>query len=326
MFFGLGLLAITNCASFQTPTVLIAPSITLEASATVAPTPIMSSQTPTIQVIPSATIATIAIIPTLDADQAYVFLQNLMKENSDCQLPCWTNIKPGTTSNTDAETLLQPLSTLILGGISYKYKDKEFSPPIAGGRDFFFDDVKIRFNFGWASEQTKNTVELLMISADALNNNLEWAYSAGSYSHLFESYNLHNILSQYGMPTQVWTIAEVYYFGNDTPNSNLSEEFNLLIFYDKGILIHYRMPLKRLAGARGKACPSEAFFDMMLVPPGTSQFYQGMMFSSITDSPSSSPYMPIEKSTQMTFDEFYQSFKNSNSPCFEIPLTIWPQH
>ncbi|HEX6269473.1 MAG TPA: hypothetical protein VFZ43_04510, partial [Anaerolineales bacterium] len=141
----------------------------------------------------------------------------------------------------------------------------------------------------------------------------------------FEPYNLHNILSQYGIPYQVWTIADVYYFGNDQPNPTLPEEFRLLLFYDQGIFVQYTMPLTRLEGAKGKACPSEAFFDLGLVAQDTSQFYQMMWFAFATGSQDFTYYMPVEKATQMTFDEFYQSFKESNTPCFEIPLTIWPK-
>lgn len=325
LYFGCLLLLIIGCVPSQTPTILITPSNSTEVIVAFTSTMASPSLTPTAIVIPSATIATVAVVPTLKPDQAYSLLERIIEGSPSCQLPCWAGIKPGVTTNAEAETLIQPLSILIYGGPFYQYKDKEFSGP-AGGRDLFFEDTEIDFVFGWDTERGKYTVELLVVSANALNQNSERMYGSEPYNQLFENYSLHNIISQHGIPSQVWTIAEVYYDGDEEPNPSLSEEFELLVVYDKGILIHYTMPLKRMGDGKGKACPSEAFFNMMLVPPGTSRFYQGMMFPSDANLQDSSPYKLIEESTQMTFDEFYESFKESNSPCFEIPLTIWPKH
>lgn len=326
--YGFLLLAISGCSPPQTPTGFATPSIPSDTTATVTftPAPVTVSQTPTVVVAPLATIATVAVVPTLNADQAYGFLQNLIEGNPDCLLPCWGGVNPGVTSNTEAEIQLQPLSVLIYGGSIYPYRDREFLGPVSGGRELFFEGTKIDFVFGWSTQRGKNTVDLLILNANALNKDSEWAYGFKPYNQLFENYSLHNVLSQHGIPTQVWTIAEVYYDGDEEANPSLPEEFNLLLFYDKGILIRYTMPLIRNGDGKGKACPSDAFFNMMLVPSGTSRFYQGMLFSSITGSQDSSPYMPIEKSTQMTFDEFNQAFMESNSPCFETPLSIWPKH
>jgi hypothetical protein len=319
------LLVIVGCGPSQTPTILITPSVSPERpiAATSTPIAIISGQTPTALVVPSATIATIAVMPTLDMDHSNNFLQKVLEGNSTCMLPCWAGLMPGVASNTQAETMLQPLSVLIYGGPFYPFKGKQLSGA-GGSRIFLFNDTKIRFRFGWYSELDKDTVEMLRINADALKNE-EWTHGDESYNQLFESYNLHNILSQYGVPSQVWTIAEVYYDGNEEPNPSLSEEFDLLLFYDKGIFIKYTMPLHRIGDDNGRACPSEAFFDLGLVAPETADFYQEMWFSVVTGSQDFTNYKLIESSTQMTFDEFYQVFTESNNTCFEIPLTIWPK-
>jgi hypothetical protein len=214
---------------------------------------------------------------------------------------------------------------LTYGGSYYNYNNKEFSGPTAGGKDLFFSSTKIDFVFGWSSDRGENIIELLFIKTNAIEESLGWVYDSEPYHQLFEKYNLHNIISTYGYPSEIWTIAEVYDYGDEIVHPN-REEFNLLLVYDKGILINYTMPLNRIGGAKGKACPSEAFFDMILVPSGMGQFYRGMLFISVTDSQDSSPYKPIDESTQMTLDEFNQAFKESNTACFETPLSIWPPH
>lgn len=322
--FGFLLLAIVGCSPPRTQTVPTTFPTETVTTALFTLTPPIASQTSTALIIPSATIATVAVAPTLETDQAYRLLQQVIAGSSNCKLPCWAEIQPGVTTKTEAESLVQPLSILIYGGPFYPYRGKHFSGG-GGSRHFLFGDTELRFRFGWYSEQDQDTVEMLRINADALQENSRRVYGAEPYKQLFEPYNLHNILSQYGIPYQVWTIADVYYFGNDQPNPTLPEEFRLLLFYDQGIFVQYTMPLTRLEGAKGKACPSEAFFDLGLVAQDTSQFYQMMWFAFATGSQDFTYYMPVEKATQMTFDEFYQSFKESNTPCFEIPLTIWPK-
>jgi hypothetical protein len=52
----------------------------------------------------TATLATVAVMPTMDTDQAYVFLESLIPGNPNCLLPCWGGIEPGVTSNEEAVT------------------------------------------------------------------------------------------------------------------------------------------------------------------------------------------------------------------------------
>jgi len=319
------LLIIISCDPSPTTPDLMMPDIHTETAANFTSTPTLPSQTPTALVIPSATIATVAVVPTLESEKTVDLLHHIFEGSPDCQLPCWAGIKPGLTTNAEAERLLQPLSVLIYGGPFYSYKEKELSGS-GGGRNFFFGDTRIRFDFDWVTERDKDIVEMIEISADALNQNSEWIYGAQPYNQLFEEYNLHNILLRNGIPSQVWTIAEVYNYGNDRPHPN-PEEFDILLFYDQGIFIKYTMPLKRgNIENRGEACPSEAFFNLGLVAPGSSTFYQGLWFSGTTGSNDFSYYKPIEQATQMTLDEFYKAFKEPNNPCFDVPLDIWSEH
>lgn len=315
---GFSLLTITGCGSSQHPLSSAIPSVTIVAKQTFTPTSIIASQKPT------ATVRATTIVPTLESDKASKLLRSFVEGGLECMLPCWAGINPGVTSYTEAETLVNSFSVLIYGGPPHLYKANVFLGA-AGGRNFLFGETNIRFNFSWMYNKDRGTVEMLRIGADALNRNSERLYGDESYDQLFKVYNIHGILSKYGIPSKVLTFAEVYNYGNDNPSPN-PEEFQLLLLYDKGIFIEYTMPLKRIGSNKGKACPSEAFFNMGVVASEASQFYQEMWLSYTTGSRDFSYYLPIEKSTQMTLDEFYRVFEVSNNPCFEIPLTIWPNH
>jgi hypothetical protein len=287
--------------------------------------PASVSQTPT-------HVALTAIVPTLESDKVYDVLKNLIQGSADCKLPCWGGINPGISSNTEAETIVQPLFVLVYDREHilppYIYKGKEFSGP-GGGRNFVFGDTQISFGFGWLSEQGKDLVEISRISADThkilKDGSGETVYGDKAYNQLFEEYSLHKILSTYGAPTRVLTFAQVYNDLNNRPDPN-PEDFQLLLLYDKGIFIEYKMPIKRIGNNKGEACPSQALFDIRLVPAEASKFYEEMWSAFTTGTPDFSYRMPVEKSTQMTFDQFYQAFSKSNDPCFEVRLDIWPQH
>jgi hypothetical protein len=290
-----------------------------------APALAISSQTPTQVASPTP-------VPTLELDKAYDFLKNLFQPTEDCQLPCWSGIRPGISSNAEAETIVQPLSSLVddrqYAVSPYRYKNKDFLS-IGGGRGFVFGNTEISFFVAWKFEQGKDTVEVLRIEAGALellqDGTRDTAYGAKAYNEFFEAYNLHNIVSTYGIPSKVLTFALVYNDLNDKPHPN-PEDFRLWLLYEQGIFIQYKMPVERIGSNIGKACPSQALFDMSLVSPQASQFYEEMWSSSTNGDSDYSYYRPVSESTQMTLEQFYQAFSKSNNPCFEVRLDIWPEH
>lgn len=321
LYFGILLLALTACtssyASTQTSdnqTFFVTPNTGVDKTLNATTTPPTFFETPTRG-------------STLKSDDAYTLLKKMFQGSQSCQLPCWGGITPGISSSSEAKMVLQPLFDVYEGGPVLNYKNQQLRTT-GGGRSFFIKNIEISFVFGWLSQQNETMIEMLQLKGFAFrdeNNSKENIYGTEPYNLLFEEYNLHNILSTYGVPSKVLTFAYVYELGNDNPFPN-PEVFQILLIYDEGIFVEYTMPLKRIGNGIGKVCPSEAFFNLWLVPRSTSEFYQEMWSSSTTGSSDFSYRLPIERSTQMTFDEFYQIFRQSNNPCIETPLDIWPEH
>lgn len=320
--FGISLLTLAGCITSQAVTETSANQASFATPSTVAGTTINDTTvTPTSFEAPTGT-------STLASDDAYNLLKILSEGSQSCQLPCWGGIIPGISSSSEAKMALKSLFDVNEGGPLLFYKNKQFRT-VGGGRSFFFKNVEVSFVFGWLSQENEITIEMLQIKGFAFrdeNNDKEYVYGTEPYNFLFEEYNLHNILYKYGVPSNVLTFAYVYNkLGNDNPYPN-PEVFQILLIYDEGIFVEYTMPLKRIGNTTGKACPSEAFYNLWLTPKSTSRFYQEMWSSSTTGSSDFSYRLPIERSTQMTFDEFYQIFRKSNNPCLETPLDIWPEH
>ncbi len=266
-------------------------------------------------------------ISTLSLGDAYLSLQKLIQGGQSCLLPCWGGIIPGVTSTSDASVKLQTLFQVATGGPPLYYKGQQFLTA-GGGRSFLLDDAEINLVLGWLYHPDRETVEMVQVEAFAfqkLKDTKEYLYGSQSYKQLFEEYGIQKVLSSYGRPSKVLTFAYVYGYGNSNPYPN-PEEFQILLLYNKGIFINYMMPLKRIGNDNGEACPADAFFDMWLIPTGSSDFYQEMWSSSVTGSPDFSSRLKVEESTQFTEDSFYQTFRASTNTCVETPLGIWPQH
>lgn len=322
-FLYLGLsLVITSCSPFYN-----GDEFTETATSTTIPTLADTNDAPTSMVVTPTPSKSPARVPTLDVDQGYILLQSLMQVGPDCQFPCWGEITPGVTSITEAERIIQPLFSMLYGGPISDYKGHQFASA-GGGRSFMFGDVEVSFILGWWFNQGNDTVKKLHIKAFAYQESggeRVNVYGAESYNQIFNAYNLQGILSIYGVPSEVLTFAWVYNH-NDKPFPN-PEEFQLILLYlDKGIFVEYKMPLTRIGNDKGMACPSEAFFEIWLVPPETSGFYQELWSSYTTGSSDFTDRQSVEESTQMTLGEFYQAFLTSENQCLEIPLSIWPQH
>ena len=332
LLLGLSLLVIFGCSANENTT--ITTPVTALPSSTISMPAIQSSREiePILTTVPIPTPTKEPIIvPTLNTDDAYIFLQNLIHPDNSCRLPCWGGINPGTSTNVNAETILRPLSRVIYGGPSYEYKSRQFLTA-SNGKLFTFEDVNISFLIGWYYEQGKDTVEVIQISTSVfqdLVDNRNYLYGDKEYDRLFEGYNLHNILSRYGIPTRVLTFALVYnyqqYHNFTSPNP---EEFQLILLYDQGIMVEYRMPLIRTKEKKdiGMACPSQAFTNLWLVSSKSYAFYQELLSSETTESPNFLYRKSLDDATQMNLEKFYQEFGVSNNPCFEVHLNIWPEH
>lgn len=266
-------------------------------------------------------------IPTLEAEEAYGLLQDIFKGSEGCQLPCWGGIIPGKTTNMEAERIMDPIFHVIYSSPSFEYKGFQYSGP-GGGRGFEIGNVEVSFISGWIVRQGDDIIERLHIEGDVRKKGEDGitVYGDEAYNQMYQEYSLQGILSQHGIPSEVWMFAYLDDPSRKSPYMN-PEEFQVLLQYDKGIFIEYMMPLKRIGENRGTACPTESIFDMWLVSPLRSEYFREQWSSYTTGSPDFAYSLPPEKVINMTSDEFYDEFSRSDSnSCFEIPLTIWPEH
>ena len=136
-------------------------------------------------------------------------------------------------------------------------------------------------------------------------------------NEIFTAYTLPGILSAFGTPSSILIRAE-----NDVIPGPV-EMFITLLYPEQGVFVRYTMPNER-KGDIFLGCPSKAFIGMWLIPPNIGDNYQDIL--SLQDSWEGNLYgiTPLEEATQMTVDEFYQTFKEPTDICVQTPVDIWP--
>ncbi len=155
------------------PTHTLSPTMTLSLTATL---------TPTSTLIPSLT-----SYPTMSSEEAGVLVLELLTTNGGCQLPCWWGLTPGETEWQTAEEFLTPFTTLIEQGDERTFNE--------GGQSIIETSYRVHYRVPGKDEegQTEFIVRNGIISSISVN-------AVGTDL----SYQLHQILSEYGKPTEIF--------------------------------------------------------------------------------------------------------------------------
>ncbi len=127
-------------------------------------------------------------LPTIPADEAQAYLQDLMLNNADCRLPCWWGITPGVTEWEEARHFLQSFVSSIYHGGTY---------PEAYNVNYGI--VQAGYFHGAANYYVRNgTVVSIVVSP------------TGSYL----GYQLDQMLANYGEPDEVSIFTYPYYLSH----------------------------------------------------------------------------------------------------------------
>ena len=201
-------LLLASCASRQEPVVL--PTETRVPTLTESPTGTPTSSpsptktptetpSPTWMVTQTPSPPTSTNVPTLVNDEAYPLLLELLRTNEGCQLPCWWGIIPGESTQEDARRIMMPLS-----GVAYFYSSSN-----SGGIGINYpkNDVSIDIYLEQNIYPDESAIEMVYISTIASREIgegvFEPVYDENLYNKLLNSYTLPQILSVFGIPTEV---------------------------------------------------------------------------------------------------------------------------
>ncbi len=308
------LLIITSCT--QSKAEVTSPSPTLPASKlttkVITPTPKLG---PKVTVRPTFTATAVATLSLSDGRNR---LLDLLSNNGGCQLPCLWGITPGKSTNQEAENLLIPLSSIS------ELTDLKPSPgeiqPVYSEDDLFLS-TKVTYlyaNNGVVSSIAYRAREERKSTASNGEEIPLGVFDSLSFGKRLDYYSLSHVLSEQGIPTSVLIATSgppaIYLGGGGF--------YIALLYPDKGIWVNYITQMY-IVGDNVRGRPTNAHVEMELYPPGDSASFFALLDK--TDwGVKKNGYKPLEEATQMTVEQFYQTFRNPTDKWIETPAKLWP--
>ena len=266
---------------------------------------------------------TLTSTPTLSAGEAKSLILDLLRDNSSCKLPCFWGLPPTASANM-VRSFTDRLGNIILDDFQVKSEqvtsegDLSYISMVKG-----YSGVRLIIQYFYSSGRLEQLIAGFQSDHIPKDQSEEGRITYGDpyFRELIHYYMLPQILSNYGKPDQVLLKPILY----DAPWL-VDDKIDLVLLYqDEGFFVEYIF-LKHEEGENFTGCPSEnGYVTIMTWAPE-----RGLSLSDLVKLNSVGindltldHYLPIGEATSMTLDEFYQTFKVPNNPCFKTPRTLW---
>lgn len=263
------------------------------------------------------------IVPTLSVQDARTHLLELLASNGDCRLPCLFGITPGTSTYQESQAILTPLlslsgSTAFIpegGVVSPNYIEEDLLlATIIGFNIDTLSDNQIVNRVGFHARQMKKTV------STENGPGFEPIFDYSVFGERMNYYMLYSILTTYGHPeiVMIGTVAHI-------PPREPAGGFHILLLYpEQGIMIEYTTQMYT-SGSYVSGCPANAHVQIDLYPPGNAEAFFAFLEKKGADwTVKKNWYKPLEETTSMSIDEFYETFRVPNDKCIETLANLWP--
>jgi hypothetical protein len=217
------IILLTSCAgSTIKPTQMMASPIraitpTLAISERVVP--LVQTKIPSL--VPSNTPRVVkTIAPTLVPEMTEERFKQLLQHNSKCDLPCWWEIRPGTTTLDEARNLLYAIEGSNYNDFKAGYKQEDGTLQFSGGGGFGINKKSVQ------------TVIYLGVKKDVVVNlhiSGESTVNEKVFKRVWDLYSPDQILKVYGVPDQLYVDIDVQGYAGG-PKGNL-RSYELILDY-----------------------------------------------------------------------------------------------
>lgn len=280
-----------NTTITPTPYLIQSPNIIITPNSVPSPMP-TSSPAPSDTPIPTP-------LPTLSQEDAKQKIDNLMKTNGGCQLPCLWGITPGKSLLPETKYQFEQFMKLMAAKLEGINGGAEFSYPDKGPFEGAFGSVYLRSK-----------------------NNFVVAMSLEGYHTIAQNYAIQDVLQRYGLPDNIWI-----YTLRDSYGEGVLPFVITLDYSSHGFLVYYK----------GNGQPIYKSGSIRLCYPQNSIFPKILVWDQKDENPfakNKSDYVyriwyemkPIEEAMNMSEDEFYKLFTEPNQGqtiCLNIPASLW---
>jgi hypothetical protein len=273
---------------------------------------------PTIPVTPTRT-----LVPTLAPGAARSQLENVIRDQNHCLLPCWLGITPGVSTSNDFDSVFARYSALL----NFYNADKDGI--ISRGITFELGQgITSNFYIDYRTRANQNIIDTLYISTQALRKidvGFQDEYTSEYYHQLLKDYSLSQVLTEYGVPSKVSMNVRFYLYDGSPPSpSQKFGSFKIRLFYpEQGVIAIYEMPLIKM-GEYGKACPANSFVNLWLTSPDNDGYYEKLLSSRQKEGEDFDYDKTTDEAVNMSLEQFYEMFRTPNQKCLQTPLSAWP--
>jgi hypothetical protein len=245
------------------------------------------------------------LMPTIAPDQRQQYVLDLLKNNANCQLPCWWGFNPGITQWTDVNNFYSSIGL-----------DPEKN------KNTFLYKVHLNIqNINIATVYIINNGVIVAISTGGVQSkDHKITLGEADYLEVFANYLLPKILSDFGMPQEIW--ARTF---PGAPEGGPIPFYILLNYFKRGISIIYNGFIQDL-GDHYSMCPQRAGIDLFIWSPEVSDpiIVADLRDNAFIRQDDFSRFLQLYEATGWSIEEFYQTFKNpQNQLCLTTKPDIW---
>jgi hypothetical protein len=234
-------------------------------------------------------------LATLPPSEAAKFARDLYTNNAGCRLPCWWGATPGETQWNKTDQFLSSFTRRI-GQADTKHINPE------SGEDYTI--TVIGFFVKIEGLQQEGTINYSV--RQGIINEIDVSRPGTELS-----YQVQQLLKEYGEPGEMWLIVDPYDIVRREPS------YNLIVFYpDKGIMAEYEGEAIR-QGSQYKICPDGAGPNLILYPPDKDLSIQSV-YSYIF-----SYLKPVQEATGLSIENIFLELSRSRAACIETPVSMW---
>jgi hypothetical protein len=280
-------------------------------------------------------------LPTISVGNAKDVLEEFIKENGGCELPCILGLTPGVSDPFLVEALASNFPDFLQvenPEPGYGINSVSVHPSIwndMGGIQFTFWENWIRVGFGFDFYYEEGSIKQTMLVIQAYRDNQEEldkelipVYADPYFESLAEKFLLHNILKTQGLPTQVFIRAFP-----DEPNTYHQPSiypFSFVLYYPNyGFVIEY-IVARQEEGEYYLGCASKPhIIELSTWGPDVNLTLKEAVWHFSTEvgvtRNNLSVFKPLEEATSMSIKDFYEMYKDENSEyCVQTPKNLWP--
>lgn len=265
--------------------------------------------------VPAIVVPTNTFIPTsistLSLESAYKSLSNLIEDESQCSLPCWLDITPGSVSFNKAKDIFSKYTGIARTDFSRKWINMLTLFPSR--------DAPISALSTTIYPYSNKEISHIIVNIRTVGN---VSYTNQLYQDFWKRYFLPTIFKSYGSPEKIFLDTT-----RMAVDPTLQYPFVLWVVYPKhGFMLRYD-GFNEKVGENLRICPLQSNITIKIWDIDIFNYEEFLRNESALAKPLSLGPQPLDAVTNLDIESFYKMFKDGGlSTCFDTREVLWTRN